>query len=54
MKFEVSVSWTMTATMIVGADSKEEADNLVREMNLPTDGEYLDDSFNVDEMKEIQ
>ncbi len=42
--YDLDVSWTMTGTMKVEANSYEEAVNKALEADLP-DGEYLGDSF---------
>ena len=48
-EFKIPVSWTVTATMNIVAESLEKAINLAHEASLPTDPDYLDDSFKVDE-----
>ena len=47
--FEISVDWTVTATVEIEAESLEEAIKLAHDAELPYPGEYVDDSFRVDE-----
>ena len=47
--FQVSVDWTVTATVEIEADSLEEAIKLAHDAELPYPGEYVEDSFRVDE-----
>lgn len=47
-KFFVEVQWMMTKTMEYEANSLEDAIDQARN-DLPTDGQYLDDSFEVNE-----
>lgn len=51
--YKVPVVWSAMGYVLVEADDVEEAKNYVKEhldeFPLPRDGEYLDDSFEVDE-----
>jgi hypothetical protein len=54
MKYKIAVVWTMAGTYEVEADSLEEAKEIAEGSDppcqkLPTDGEYVDDSFEIDE-----
>lgn len=53
-KFNVNLVWTMTGNVIVEADSKEQARivALGPDVPLPTDGFYLDGSFEVYDVEE--
>ena len=46
--YKIPVSWTVTATVEVEAGSLNEAIAMSGEVSLPTDSEYLDDSFRID------
>jgi hypothetical protein len=48
-RFKVEVQWTMTATVEVLARDLSDAIQSARDVPLPKDGEYLPDSFDVDE-----
>lgn len=49
-KFKIDVSWTMTASVEVEADTLAEAMDKVHDMDLSYfDAKYLDDSFNANE-----
>lgn len=52
-KYCLEVSWTMIANMTIEANSKEEAINKAKneKTGLP-DGDYLEDSFTVDDVEE--
>lgn len=48
--FQVEATWTMTSTVPMRGKTLEEAMEKVRCMEgLPSNGRYLDDSFQVDE-----
>jgi hypothetical protein len=49
MKYVVECEWTMFDTLVVEANSPEEAQALAEgpTVPLPTDGNYVDDSFTV-------
>lgn len=47
-KFIIASSWTMYAETEVEAESLEDAIEIVEDMCLPDDGEYLSGSFEVD------
>jgi hypothetical protein len=48
--YKIAVEWTMIADIEVEANSLDEAIEKVEEMDsLPDNGEYLEDSFQVDE-----
>jgi len=47
--YAVQVSWTMTATVMVEAKTEEEAKQIAFDCGLPK-GEYVDDSFKIDEV----
>lgn len=53
MVYKVPVVWSMMGYVLVDADSSEEAMEYAREhmddFALPTNGEYLEDSFEIDE-----
>lgn len=53
MKFPVAITWSMSGTFDVEADSLEEAIAKVEEGKPPydglPDGEYIDDSMRIDE-----
>jgi hypothetical protein len=46
--FRIPVSWTVTATMEIPAESLEQAILIAEDASLPTDTDYLEDSFKVD------
>ncbi len=48
--YKVPVVWTMMAYVEVEAESLDEAINEVMNAPLPDNGEYLEDSFEVDQM----
>jgi|LakMenE18May11ns_1017448.scaffolds.fasta_scaffold9721213_1 hypothetical protein len=48
--YKVPVVWTMMAYVEVEAESLDEAINEVMNAPLPDNGEYLEDSFEVDHM----
>lgn len=49
-QFKIDVSWTVTATVEVEANTLAEAMDKVHDMDLSDfDGEYLDGSFNASE-----
>ncbi len=47
--YNIAVFWMMSATVKVEAKSLAEAIELAQDGNLPTDGEYMSDSLQVDE-----
>jgi hypothetical protein len=47
--YTIPVSWTVVANMEIEAESLEEAIEIAEEEDLPTDNEYLDSSFEVNE-----
>ena len=46
--FKIPVSWTVMATMEIPAESLEQAILIAEDASLPTDTDYLEDSFKVD------
>jgi hypothetical protein len=52
--YTLHVSWTMTATMTLQADNEADARKQANDAPLPTSGDYLADSFQVDEVEETQ
>jgi hypothetical protein len=49
-EFQVGITWTMTATVPIRAHNLDEAlDWAEGDMPLPNNGEYLDDSFEIDQ-----
>ena len=48
--YKIPVVWTMMAYVEVKAESLDEAINEVMNAPLPDNGEYLEDSFEVDHM----
>jgi len=46
--YRIPVSWTVLATMEIPAESLEEAILIAEDASLPTDTDYLEDSFKVD------
>ena len=46
--FRIPVRWTVTATMEIPAESLEQAILIAEDASLPTDTDYLEDSFEVD------
>ena len=46
--YKIPVSWTVTATMEIDAESLEDAILKAEDASLPTDPDYLDGSFDVD------
>lgn len=54
LKYIIPVYWTMYAELEIEAESLDQACELAREADLPSEGEYLDGSFDVGrEMAEI-
>ena len=51
-KFRVSVSWTQVETFYIEAESEEEAREIADHMDLTDKGEYLCDSFHIDNVEE--
>jgi hypothetical protein len=50
-KFLLSVSWTECGEMEVEASTRKEAERLaIKELPLPTSGDYLQDSFRIDKI----
>lgn len=49
-KYTCTVYWTSWAEVEVEANSKEEADDMLRNAELPPNHQYSDDSFEVGEM----
>lgn len=47
--YNIPVIWQCSAVIPIQADSLEEAIKLAHDAPLPTNGEYIDDSFEVDE-----
>lgn len=47
--YKVPVSWTVTATMEIEAESLVQAKLIAADASLPTDADYLEDSFQIDE-----
>jgi len=47
--YNVAVFWMMSATVEVEAKSLEDAMEAARDIDIPTDGEYMNDSLEVDE-----
>lgn len=43
--FKVAVEWTMTKTLNIEAEDLDDAIEQAEDMDVPTDGEYLDESF---------
>lgn len=52
MLYRVHVSWTVCGTIEVEANTEEEAIKKAYDSDLPN-GEYLDDSFDIDEIEEV-
>ena len=49
-KFKVQVYWQLSSTLDIEAETLEQAFQKAREYNgLPTDSDYVSDSFEVDE-----
>lgn len=46
--YKIPVSWTVTATMEIEAESIEEAFAIAGDGSLPTETDYLEDSFKID------
>ena len=46
--YKIPVSWTVTATMEIDAESLEDAILKAEDASLPTDPDYLEGSFSVD------
>lgn len=44
-QYEIPIDWTMQANVIVEANTIEEAINKVMEDDIPTKGDYLEDSI---------
>ena len=51
--FKAYVSWSVGATMEVEADSMEDAIQLLKDSALPTDSDYLEDSFQIDTLERV-
>ncbi len=49
MRYKIPVTWLMTATMEIDAENLTEAIEAAEEDNLPTDGSYVDGSFEISE-----
>ncbi len=47
--YKIPVSWTVTATMKIEAESLEQALEFAKDDPLPTDTDYLEGSFQIDE-----
>ena len=47
--YRVAVEWTMVGEIEVEADNIEEAKDKAYDMDLPSDGEYLDGSFSMND-----
>jgi len=47
--YDIPVFWMVGATVQVEANSLDEAMELALQGKLPTDGEYMDNSFQVDD-----
>jgi len=53
-KFKLMCTWTLFQEVEVEATDLDEAlDKAHNEMDLPSDGEYLSDSFQADQVQEI-
>ena len=50
--YEVTVSWTESATIEIEAESAEQARDIAYEREDTPDGEYVGDSFIVDSVKD--
>lgn len=46
--YRIPVSWTVTATMEIEAESLEEAVLIAEDSPLPTDSYYVESSFQID------
>lgn len=46
--YKIPVSWTVIATMEIYAKSLDEALELAQHEKLPTDNDYLEDSFQIE------
>lgn len=46
-KFKIAVSWTMLADMEIEADNLDDAIAIANQSEIPTDGTYCDESFEV-------
>ena len=44
-QYEIPIDWTMQANVVVEANTIEEAINKVMEDDIPTKGDYLEDSI---------
>ena len=49
MKFIVPVYWTMMGLLVIEADSKEEAALRAEDAEFPSDAEYMDGSYEINE-----
>lgn len=52
--YKAYVRWEVAGVMEVEADNEEKARELLDEMALPTESDYLDDSFQIDEIELIE
>lgn len=46
--YVVNVSWSLFGSYDIEAESQEEAYRIAHELALPTNGEYVEDSFQID------
>jgi hypothetical protein len=53
-KFKVPVVWQMAGYVTVEADDAEEASELAVFEGVPDDGDYISDSFSVDELNKVE
>jgi hypothetical protein len=52
-KYNVAVVWSLMGSYDIEAENEDEARRIADELPLPTDGEYLSDSFEVDFIEEL-
>ena len=52
-QFKIDCTWSMYGTYYITADSEDDARQIAKELPLPDDGYYLDDSFVIDEVTQL-
>lgn len=53
MKYNVKVVWTLMGSYDIEAQDEDEARRLADELPLPHNGEYLEGSFEIDEVEPL-
>lgn len=52
--YNVKCLWTLMGSMDIEANSEAEAREKARTLPNPTNGEYLEDSFEIDSVEEVE